>query len=77
MPLYEFTCKKYGENFEKITSSKTPTAEIKCPACGEYEVRKKFSLFAFDSKGPTGEFQRSPASGGCSACNAPSCASCK
>ena len=71
MPLYEFTCRKCGEEFERIlSSSRSATA---CPVCRSRRVEKKFSLFGMKSGG---KFVSSSGKG-CDGCKATSCSSCK
>jgi putative FmdB family regulatory protein len=50
MPIFDYGCRKCGEQFELLVRSET---KIKCPACGGEELDKKFSLFySRVAKGP-------------------------
>ncbi len=45
MPIYEFKCKKCGNEFEKFVLSYSQIKDVKCPKCGG-EVEKKVSACA-------------------------------
>ncbi|MBU8871211.1 MAG: zinc ribbon domain-containing protein [Gemmatimonadales bacterium] len=50
MPLYEFTCKKCGHNFEELISlSELESNQINCPACKSKRLERGFSGFATGS----------------------------
>ncbi len=50
MPLYEFTCKKCGHNFEELVSlSELASDQICCPACKSKRLERGFSAFATGS----------------------------
>ena len=43
MPIYEYTCKSCGEEFETLVrASSTPD----CPGCHSTELEKKLSVFS-------------------------------
>ncbi len=46
MPLFEFKCKKCGNQFEELVFSSSGDEEIKCPKCGSVKVEKQMSTFA-------------------------------
>ena len=46
MPLYEYSCRKCGHQFEALVRSHDTPA---CPACGASELERLLSLFAVDS----------------------------
>lgn len=48
MPIYEYTCKSCGEEFELLVRHATKVA---CPACGSAEIEKLLSLPAVQSSG--------------------------
>ena len=54
VPIYEYTCKKCGDDFELLVNSDT---EIACSGCGSSDVSKKLSLFAVGN----GKSQETPA----------------
>ena len=49
MPIYEYVCKKCGNEFEQMQKVSDPPAK-KCPSCGG-GVEKKLSLSSFQLKG--------------------------
>ncbi len=50
MPLYEYSCKKCGHEFEEIQKFGDKPIK-KCPSCGKTSVEKKVSMTAFQLKG--------------------------
>ena len=63
MPIFEFTCRKCGKQFEEILSLAELESETqRCPACGADKVERNFSLFA--TGGPSAASGGS-GSGGC------------
>lgn len=48
MPIYEYSCKSCGHDFEKLQKISAPTPD--CPECGQ-EVAKKVSKTSFQLKG--------------------------
>ncbi len=50
MPLFEYECKKCGENFEELVRADT---RVKCPKCGAGKVERKLSTFACSSGAST------------------------
>ena len=63
MPIYEYACKKCGNDFEKLVRSDTV---LDCPSCHSTDLEKKLSVFA--TGGSTAE--RAPAASPCGACPA-------
>ena len=52
MPLFEFTCKKCGHNFEDlVTIADLNDGKVKCPACNSKRVERGFSAFATGGSG--------------------------
>jgi putative FmdB family regulatory protein len=45
MPIYEYSCQKCGEKFEKFVRSSCCQSEVHCPKCDAAEVSKAFSVF--------------------------------
>ncbi len=73
MPIYEYTCRSCGCQFEVLHRSSRETKPA-CPKCGADEVDKLFSVFGFSSGG---SFVSSSTKGaGCSACSSRNCSSC-
>lgn len=61
MPMFEFSCKKCGHQFEDlVTLAELEAGEVECPACGSKKVERGFSTFA-TSGGDGGGFS----AGGC------------
>jgi len=55
VPIFEFTCKKCGHNFEELLSAaELASGELKCPACRSKRVERGFSAFATGSTGSAG-----------------------
>lgn len=55
MPLYEFSCKKCGHNFDELLSlSEMEQGKVKCPACSSKRVERGFSTFATGNSGSAG-----------------------
>jgi putative FmdB family regulatory protein len=48
MPIYEYTCKKCGKEFEELVMGDKRPA---CPECGGKSLAKKFSVFAAHASG--------------------------
>ena len=71
MPLYEYTCRGCGAEFEALVRAGSFPS---CPRCGGTDLEKRFSAFAMRSGG--GESSRSSGSG-CAGCTATSCAGCR
>jgi putative FmdB family regulatory protein len=46
MPLYEFQCSECDTAFDELVRTTIAVAEVKCPECGSYHVRRKVSLVA-------------------------------
>ncbi len=59
MPIYEFSCTKCGQRFEKLQNN-TETETVECPNCGSTEVSKEISSFVSCGAAPAA----SPYSGG-------------
>lgn len=59
MPIYGFSCKSCGKEFETLVRAEE-TAE--CPACGGHDLSRQLSLIASPNKG--GEAGGSFAGGG-------------
>lgn len=71
MPIYEYTCRKCGHEFEVIMfGDDTP----QCPECGDKNPQKNMSSFGFSVGSRFKSSGSSP--GGCSGCSAPDCSSC-
>jgi len=61
MPIYEFKCKKCGEEFEQILFASDREEAVACPACKSKQTRKLMSTFAGGKSG-------------CGSCTSASCA---
>ena len=59
MPLFEFTCKKCGHNFEDlVTIAELNDGKVKCPACNSKRVERGFSSFDTGGSGIGGGRRR-------------------
>jgi putative FmdB family regulatory protein len=78
MPIYEYRCKKCGQEFELLVSAST--TDVSCPECSSPKVTRKFSPFAVgtSSRAPSRESASGPRSSGhsCSSCGGGHCATC-
>ncbi len=67
MPIFEYICKKCGQEFEKLVFG---NQKVTCTKCNSSDVQKKFSVFGVSGV-------ENPTSSGCSSCSSGSCSSCK
>ena len=51
MPIYEFKCKKCGENFEFLCLRSDDEKNAACPSCGGKKTEKLMSCFSSSSSG--------------------------
>jgi len=54
MPIFEYTCRKCGETFERFSQRATAITPPVCPACGSKDVDRVFSVFAGRVEGGAG-----------------------
>ncbi|MDQ7032143.1 MAG: zinc ribbon domain-containing protein [Desulfonauticus sp.] len=80
MPIYEFCCKKCGEEFEELVLK--DDTSIVCPHCHSKEVEKLMSVCKFRTGGPivlgsssTNSSSKSSSSS-CAGCSGGNCSSC-
>lgn len=66
MPLYEFQCIDCKDDFEELVRSPAAIAEVKCPACGGQQIKRKVSLFASKVSAGGPGFGPAPAASSCS-----------
>ena len=64
MPMYEYRCRRCGEDFEELVRTDTPDSEVECPECGVYEAGRKLSTFAAGAS-RAGGYRASSSSGNC------------
>lgn len=63
MPIYEYICRKCGDDFEELVFSQE--ALPPCPQCGSTEVEKLMSACAARTDGDAGpDFGSTPPMGG-------------
>jgi len=67
MPIYEYTCRACGHEFEHLERGDD---KAECPSCGGKRLAKRFSVPAAHSAGST---PASCPSGDAGMCDAPSC----
>jgi putative FmdB family regulatory protein len=64
MPIYEYSCKGCGNEFETLVrASSVPD----CPSCHSTVLEKKLSVFATAASAP----EAAPAAGPCGSCGHP------
>lgn len=52
MPMYEFTCRACGAEYEELcTSTEAAAGKVACPACGARKSERKLSTFASKDAG--------------------------
>ncbi len=76
MPLYEYHCPHCEITFDKLRPYSQADSPIACPQCGGEDVQRLLSRFACFSIGSDGAAHAVSGSGGCTGCNASSCAGC-
>ena len=73
MPIYEYTCPRCQCDFEELVRSSDDA--VPCPECGEQDVGRRLSVFAFKSAG-SDRPSASSASSSCGGCAKNSCSGC-
>jgi putative FmdB family regulatory protein len=48
MPIYEYTCRDCGKQFEQLVRTDNPP---ECPSCNGHRLQKLLSAFAVNSEG--------------------------
>lgn len=67
MPLFEFTCRDCGQNFEELVRITSHIEGVTCPICNGTDVKKKVSTFASKTSGGSSpSFSSSSSSSSCS-----------
>ena len=67
MPIFEYKCRKCGENFEVLFRSRDEKLAVVCPQCGSKRAERLLSAF-------TGKVGNTSAGGaGCGSCAATRC----
>ncbi len=51
MPLYEYRCKKCGDDFELFHRINEDASNLPCPKCGEKGPEKRMSAVSSTNKG--------------------------
>ena len=64
MPIYEYTCRDCGHDFEELVFG---AETVPCPRCAHEGTEKRLSAFAVGSDAP----QPVPAPGSCGTCGDP------
>ena len=70
MPIFEYTCKSCGKNFEKLVLKATDET-FPCPECGSISTEKKLSVFSGIVAGSTKG--ACPSATACESSGRPSC----
>jgi putative FmdB family regulatory protein len=50
VPIYEYTCRKCEQKFEKLVRSMNSTDPISCPGCGSRQTARQLSVFAVSAE---------------------------
>jgi len=62
MPIYEYSCRECGTEFEKLMR---PQAAVACPSCQSDHVNRRLSLVGVKTGARFGESAAPAAGGGC------------
>lgn len=76
MPIYEYNCKKCGQDFEELVFG---DALPSCPHCGSVDTQKLLSCCARHRGISGGDFApttTASSGGGCAGCSGGHCATC-
>jgi putative FmdB family regulatory protein len=46
MPIYEYTCRSCGENFDQLRNVNDLDSDVECPKCQKKNASRKMSLTA-------------------------------
>ena len=70
MPIFEYTCKDCGKDFEAIVSGER---KPHCPECESTKLEQQYSAFAVGTTAGKGRFGKSATrqSGSCGTCSDP------
>jgi len=63
MPIYEYTCIRCNEIFDRLQWAGAEEEEILCPQCGSSDVKKKLSAFNCSNPSDSGVSSGGPYSG--------------
>ena len=63
MPIYEYTCRNCGEDFDLLRSVKDDDRDVECPYCRERDAERRMSVTT--AKDTLKTFNRSWGGGGC------------
>ena len=50
MPIYEYTCRNCGEDFDLLRRLKDNDDDVECPYCREKDAERRMSATASDAK---------------------------
>ena len=62
MPIYEYTCRECGVEFEKLVGLH---AAVVCPSCESERVTRRLSLVGVKTGGRMSDAAAAPSGGGC------------
>jgi len=71
MPIYEYSCKKCGRQFERLVAA-GGDKDVVCDKCGSADVQKMVSCFGIGG----GSSRLKASSSGCASCSTKSCSTC-
>jgi putative FmdB family regulatory protein len=73
MPIYEYMCKKCGDEFEVLIFNKDERPS--CPSCGAKRPTRKMSSFGF-SAGQKFKSSSTGTGSACGSCGSSNCSNC-
>lgn len=56
MPMYEYRCRRCGEQYEELRRLQDADRDLRCPLCGSEDVERLLSAFATGGCRTTGGF---------------------
>ena len=62
MPIYEYSCRECGVEFEKLVGAR---ASVVCPSCASGQVIRRISLVGIKTGGQSVGASAAPQGGGC------------
>lgn len=74
MPIYEFICRKCGNEFDKLTKFDWKSANLKCPKCESMELERVVSRVGGIMNG--GKIQMLDNDSACTSCSTGTCSTC-
>jgi putative FmdB family regulatory protein len=57
MPIYEYSCRICGEEFEMFRAINSDDKQVQCPSCGGKDAKRKISAFIGKGSAERGNFR--------------------